>query len=266
MATIPSPEAIAPFAIGLFTLIWLALMIRAMRKGKKKKMAMKALTPEQEALKKSTVTLTPEEQKGMKKTLMILLAVVTIVIGLVTFALAFDYWRFAVRGESVSATVMSVSNHRSSGRRSKTTYTYTLKATVDGKNVTDSYAAGSNGSYKIGSTVDAYATQSDSSTQRVDLAIKDVIDRSPLWEVLALSVLGLISFISFRRWKRIQSGSMKFSELLKQFQNRRLRALESDTATMPSQVSSTTPNGLPVYTIGGGSTQPGEIRDDFPKT
>ncbi len=181
MATIPSSIAIAPFAVGIFTLIWLFLVVRAIKRGKKNGGKIGPLTPEQEALKKSTVALTSEEQKSMKKTLITLMVVVTMVFGFVTFALMLNYWRFAINGEPVSATVMSVARHRSSGRRSHTNYIYTLKATIDGKSVTDSYNVGNNGSYKIGTTVDAYAAQDGFNAQHVDLAIKDVIDRSPFW-------------------------------------------------------------------------------------
>lgn len=205
------------------------------------------------------VVLTEDEKRAMKKGNWKAGIIVGVILSLIVSITAWNYWRFVVKGEPVQATITSVSKHRSSGRHHRTTYTYTLKADVDGATVTDSYSAGSSGGYTVGEVVDAYA---DTSGAHTDLAIASVVKASPFTTGgLALVVGFAVGSAIYAQGKRIQSGRAKIANLPARFRTARIANLPA-ISSVPPLPAPTTPDGLPMYTIGGSRELP---KDDFPK-
>lgn len=216
-----------------------------------------AVTPEMKAMLNTEVSLTPEEQKSMRRRLVTAgLLIGVILFGLITVT-GLNYWRFAITGEEVTASITNKSSHRSSGRRNRTTYTYTLQATVNGIVVKDSYRAGSSSGYDVGDTVSAYATNE----APPQLAIAAIEDRDPFLEVLYFAGLGGFFFVGWRQWRSIRSGKMKLGNIPVKFRKERLWAMQSVSSmsgvtsdvTATSMPKSTTSSGLPAYTIGPGN-------------
>lgn len=223
---------------------------RATRKSKAVPM-----TPEMKAALNMEVALTPEEQGSMRKGLVMASALVGIILlGLITIT-GWQYYRFVVTGEKVTATIINKSSHRSSGKRHRTTYTYTLQATVNNVVVKDSYSAGSSGGYAVGDVITAYATN-ESSPQ---LAIAGVEDRDPVFEIFYVLGLGGFSFLAVRQWKKIRSGKMRLANLPLRYRKERLRSMQIGTSVpgltsvQTSVPRPTTSSGLPTYTIGPGN-------------
>lgn len=242
----------ALFAAG-FCFYFYLILKRVTRKSRGSSM-----TPEMKAMLNTEVMLTPEEKKSMRRGLVGAGVLVgSILLGLITIT-GMNYWRFAMTGEEVTASITNKSSHRSSGRRHRTTYTYTLRATVNDVVVKDSYNAGSSSGYQVGDTVRAYATNEASP----ELAIAAIEDRDPFFEILY--VAGLVGFIffAFRQHSRIRSGKMRLANLPVKFRRERLRAMQSDLPTAGATHDSasatsiprpTTSSGLPTYTIGPGN-------------
>lgn len=211
------------------------------------------------------VLLTEEEKRAMTKNMWKMTIIVGIILSLLIGITAWEYWRFAVNGELVQATITNVSKHRSSGRHHRTTYTYTLKADVDGVVVSDSYSAGSSGGYTVGEVVDAYA---DTSGVPVDLAIADVVRGAPLRTAgISIFVLGVVGAILVGQRRNIRVGRARIGNLPAPFRAARIASLPKASESPVSLPISpppapTTPDGLPMYTIGGNRDLP---KDDFPK-
>lgn len=243
----------ALFAAG-FCFYFYLLLRRITRKSK----ASTSITPEMRAMLNTEVVLTSEEKKSMRRGLVGAGVLVGVILsGLITVT-GIDYWRFAITGEEVTATITQKSSHRSSGRRNRTTYTYMLQARVNGVVVRDSYRAGSTSGYNVGDAVRAYATN-DSSPE---LAIAAIEDRDPALEVLYLVGLGAFGFFAFRQWGKIRSGKMYLRNIPVKFRKERIRVMQSaastaDAATAYAASASmprpTTASGLPTYTIGPGN-------------
>lgn len=211
------------------------------------------------------VVLTDDEKRAMKKNMWKIGIIVGIILLFIIGVTGWNYWRFAVKGESVQATITNVSKHRSSGKSRRTTYTYTLSATVDGVVVKDSYGAGSSGAYKVGDVVETYA---DTSGVRTDLAIASVVDRSPFSAgTIVLIAAAVIGSALYAQGKNMKAGKARIANLPSRFREARIaslpRAETSSTAqSIPTAPVATTPDGLPMYTIGGSREQP---KDNFPK-
>lgn len=227
-------------------------------------------TPEENAFREVRVTLTSEERRNMGRILWIGYSLGVIVILAFMAFFAFDYWKFAVNGESIQATVMNINSYRSMKNDAFIVDTYTLRAMIDGKIVTDTYRNGNKKFYKIGDVVEVYVTPVG---DHMDFAIKSDIENDPWFGGLSLFALLGISFISVMRWKKIQSGTMKFRELPRRFQTRRHVALAIKMQKVPQSflASSSTlsqwiiGSSLFRWIIGGSLKQSEEIRDDFPK-
>ncbi|MEK7632360.1 MAG: hypothetical protein AAB473_01050 [Patescibacteria group bacterium] len=211
------------------------------------------------------VLLTEEEKQAMKKRMWRVGAIAGGIILLLISIAAWDYWRFVVSGESVQATITSVSKHRSSGRRHRTTYTYTLRADMDGVVVSDLYSAGSYGSYTVGETIDAYANTFGTHT---DLAIANIVRAEPLTAggMAAVAVV-IVGVGLFGQEKCIRTGRARIANLPARFRTARLAGLptasgSSTTSSVSATPALTTPDGLPMYNIGGTRELP---KDDFPK-
>jgi hypothetical protein len=244
-------------SFGIFALFmsgfvfYLYLIIkRATRKSKSVLM-----TPEMKAALNTEVTLTSEEQKTMRRGLIAAGVLIGIILLGFIATTGWEYYRFVMTGEKVTATIINKSSHRSSGKRHRTTYTYTLQATVNDVVVKDSYSAGSSGGYAVGDVITAYATNESSP----ELAIAGVEDRDPLFEIFYVLGLGGVSFLAVRQWKKIRSGKMRLANLPLKYRNERLRMLRVGTSvSVPTRVQisaprATTASGLPTYTIGPGN-------------
>lgn len=211
------------------------------------------------------VVLTMEEKQAMKKRMWWGGAIAGGIILLLIGIAAWDYWRFAVNGEPVQATITNVSKHRSSGRRHRTTYTYTLRANVDGVVVSDSYSAGSYGGYTVGETIGAYANTSGTHT---DLALANVVRAEPLTAGgMAVVVAVIVGAGLFGQEKCIRTGRARIANLPARFRTARIANLPAipgspTSSSVPPAPAPTTPDGLPMYTIGGSRELP---KDDFPK-
>ena len=224
----------------------------------RKSKASTSITPEMKAMLNTEVVLTPEEKKSMRRALVAAGVLVSVILtGLITIT-GMNYWKFAITGEEVTASITQKSSHRSSGRRNRTTYTYTLQATVNGTVVKDSYRAGNSSGYKVGDMVRAYATNEASP----ELAIAAIEDRDPFFEVLYLIGLGAFGYFAFRQWGKIRSGKMYLRNIPAKFRKERLRVMQSTLSTTgcaPSHTGPeamprpTTSSGLPTYTIGPGN-------------
>lgn len=208
------------------------------------------------------VDITSQERKSILRGLAAVCIFITFVMVIFVGITAREYWKFAVNGEEVQATVTKGEKHRSSGRRSHTTYTYTLQSVINGVRISDTYNAGKEGGYAVGSTVEAYAARSGKS---IDLAIKDIVSNSPFSTIPILLFWVVVGFISIKKWKQVETGSMKIKDLPKKFQRQRLAAMPSQSVEKAYPSSQVTPAGFPTYSIGGTSTPEMEIRDDFPK-
>jgi len=203
----------------------------------------------------TVVDLVDEEKRAIKKRMWMIGVVTIVMFFLVVRFVSLNYWRFVVTGVPVQATITNVVKHRSSGRRSHTSYTYTLHADVRGALVTDTYDAGSSGEYRVGEVVDAYA---DVSGTHVNLAIANVEKTSPLFSAGIIGIFLLaIGFILSRDRKNIRTGKAKILELPSRFRSARLTNLLP--ASAPTQNAS---NTLPTYTIGGNHDRP---KDNFPQ-
>lgn len=243
----------ALFAAG-FCFYFYLILSRITRKSKDST----SITPAMKAMLNTEVTLTPEEQGSMRRRLAMASALVgAILFGLITVT-GMDYWRFAMTGQEVEATITNKTSHKSSGRRSHTTYTYTLQATVGDAVVKDSYGAGSSSGYKVGDTVRAYATNEASP----ELAIAKIEDRDPFLEVFYFACLIGFLFFALHQRKRIRSGKMRLANLPVKFRKERIRAMQFSAQTADVAISHTAPksmhrpiteSGLPTYTIGSGS-------------
>ena len=241
----------ALFAAGFFFYLYLVIK-RATRKSR-----VASITPEMQAMLNTEVVLTPEEQKSMGRSLAVSGVLVgAVLLGLVVIT-GFNYYRFVMTGQEVSASIVNKTSHRSSGRHSHTSYTYTLQAIINGTVVNDSYSAGSSGGYKVGDTVRAYATKE----APPQLAIAATEDRDPFLEVLYLACLGGFIFLVVRQRIRIRSGKMRLAMLPEKFRKDRLRAMRAsvpiagvtaDATLVTPMPRPTTPSGLPTYTIGPG--------------
>lgn len=233
------------FAAGFFFYLYLIIK-RATRK-----IRVQTITPEMKAMLNTEVLLTPEEQKSMFKNLVVVGVLGCALFGGMITAIGMNYWRFVMKGEEVSATITNKTSHRSSGRHSHTSYTYTLQATVNDIVVQDSYGAGSSGSYKVGDTVRAYATHDVAP----ELAIAAIEDRDPFFEALLLAGLAGLLFLAVSQRSKIRSGKMRLANLPEKFRKARLQAMQgvslgSSVTPLPRP---TTPSGLPTYTIGPGN-------------
>lgn len=243
----------ALFAAG-FCFYFYLLLRRVTRKSR----VSNVITPEMRAMLKTEVFLTPEERKAMNKNLVVASVMLGgILLGLFTIT-AVDYWRFALTGEEVTASITNKSSHRSSGRSHRTVYTYTLQATVNGVVVKDSYGAGSSSGYKVGDTVRAYATNGASP----ELAIASIEDQDPFFGIIYFVGLGAFLIFAFRQRGRIRAGKMRLENLPEKFRKDRLLVMQSASSTVavsasssfvPVTPQSTTSSGLPMYTIGPGN-------------
>lgn len=255
--------------IAVIVLIWFCIWHFVTKYGKEFH-PVSAADLSKKALRKqqlnTEVFLTEDEKRAMKRGNWKAGIIVGVILSLVAGITAWDYWRFAVRGEPVQATITNVSKYRSSGRHHRTTYTYTLNADVDGELVTDLYSAGSSGGYTVGEVVDAYA---DTSGAHTDLAIANVVKTSPFTTGGLVFIVGvLVGSAVYAQGKRIRSGRAKIANLPVRFRMARIANLPTDpgsptVSSVPSAATKTNSDGLPMYTIGGNRETP---KDDFPKS
>jgi len=221
------------------------------------------------------VTLTDEEKRSMKQNMVIGAVVLVFVFGSIIGVTAWRYWRFAVSGTETQATIVSIATRtvRNSGKHSSgshTEYTYSLSAVVDGKTVVDTYNAGRDGIHKKGDVIDVFAATSDTHT---DLAFVSDIQSLPFTTGFPLTIVGgIIGYSLYIKSKRIQSGKMKLGNLPVKFRKAHLADIQLSARTgiepanpMDASVTQreTTPDGLPVYTIGGGDTSKASDGSDY---
>jgi len=187
----------------------------------------------------TVVQLTPDEQKRWQQNLLTGFILFTLFFAVFVGFSGLSYWKFVVQGSPIQATVLGMASHQSGGRHSKTVYTYTLQALIDGEIIKDSYNAGSHYSSKVGDIVDAYATNEEAP----ELAIAAVEDRDPLIILGAILVYSFAVFGIVQQRKRVASGHVKISTLPKSMRRARLAALKLEKKEAPTSESS-------IYTIG----------------
>ncbi len=202
----------------------LVKVIAEIIKKKNEKVSTKTETStKQKEMKDTVVTITKEERKSIMFQIILALGVASIIVGGILGFIAYDYWKFALHGIQGEATVIKRDVHQSSGRHRRKTYTYTLQSSVNGKDVVDTTGTGRDGSYVVGTIVDVYTVSSEGKT---DIAIKEVIDNSPIQGVIPLGIGGVFWIFGLLKWKQVRTGKMKSGELPKKFQKERRRAMK----------------------------------------
>ena len=196
--------------------------------------------------------LTPAEQTKMRRRLLINTVLIMVILGSIVGISAWNHYRFVLTGQTVQATILDITKHRSAGRHSRTHYWYQLEAVVNGKTVVDEYDVGSTSFYDEGDTIAVYATSDE--TPELAVTAREGTD-------LPLIVGGLLFGIGIqmalrRKLRGIATGKMRIGNLSKAMRQRKLAEIEETRVKNVSPESiadNTTPDGKPMYTIGGSS-------------
>jgi hypothetical protein len=221
------------FAIGFFFIIYKLVKVFGGAMTGKSSSFQPYWTKEQLNM---VATLTEDEQRSMRRGTVIGLIVVTIICGVGITSISATYWKYVVQGEKISATVIDVDSYRSGSRRE---YIYSLEATVGGERVRDTYRSGMYHDAEIGDVVDVYAAP-DADPELVLAAVEE---RDPLWLLFFFTFFTVFVSAVLRQRKRIATGQMKIARLPKAMKRKKLMELKQQK----------TPEGKPMYTIGGSS-------------
>jgi Na+/H+-dicarboxylate symporter len=195
----------------------------------------------------TVVQLTDAEKRSMKRSLALPFVIVALICGIGFASIGSTYWKYVIQGEKISATVTAVQTYRSGTKRKRTKYIYSLQAVVGGVLVRDTYRSGSYHDADVGGVVPVYATND----AVPELALAAVEERDPVWLLFFATLFGVVVFSLAKQRKQIESGQMKINQLSKAMRRKKLMELENPV----------TPDGKPVYTIGGSKSVPKEGDD-----